>query len=245
MRMTVAPVLFAVFVSVLVASQEPSDPVALNAEAMKAYRTKNYAGFLAYEKRALELDSNNPRLLYNVACGESLQGNAHEAVRLLELLADRKLDLGAETGDDFSAIHNTPEWARFTSKLAELRKPTIRSQVAFRLADPALVATGIAVDPGTGATYIASARERKIVCRTKDGAVADFISEAQDGFLGGDSLAIDSPRRPSCLLARRRLLSWSVIARRTLEDPGFSSSISSPGSSCGKLSCPPTASGIS
>src|SRR5215831_12937052 len=120
-----------------VSSQEPPpSAVALNAEAMKAYQAKDYARFLTYEKQALALEPDNPRFLYNVACGESLQGNASEGVRLLDRLLSKKIDLGAETDSDFSGIRKTPEWAAFQSRLAELRKPLARSQVAFTLPDP-------------------------------------------------------------------------------------------------------------
>jgi sugar lactone lactonase YvrE len=164
-----------------------------NAEAIKAYQAKDYKRFLEDEQRALQLDPANPRLLYNVACGESLQGNAKEAVHDLDQLLARKLDLGAENDNDFAAIHQTPEWHAFQSKLAELRKPVVHSEIAFKLADPNLVATTLAVDPATGDTYIASMRERKIIKRSKNGTVSDFIHQAQDGFYGGASLLIDSP----------------------------------------------------
>lgn len=166
----------------------------LNTEARAAYQQKDYARFLSLENQALQLSPGNPRLIYNVACGESLQGNSRGAVKRLDQLLALKLDLGAEKDDDFSGIHKSAEWAGFESRLAELRKPIVRSQVAFRLTDPGLLATGIAVDSRTGNIYIASVRERKIVRRSKDGTVSDFISQAQDGFLAGASLAIDPER---------------------------------------------------
>ena len=173
----------------------PENPAALSAEAVKAYQAKDYARFLEYSKRAMNLAPANPRFAYNVACGEALQGNAAEAVRLLDALVTRKLDLGAANDEDFSGIRQTAEWAGFAARLAELRKPVVRSEVAFRLEDPALVSTGLTVDPATGDTYVASVRQRKIVRRTKAGSVTDFIHEAQDDFPAGDSLAIDSRRR--------------------------------------------------
>ena len=177
------------------ASPAQDTPEALNAAAIKAYQAKNYADFLANEKRVLALDPSNPRLIYNVACGEALTGNAAEAVRRLDELLARKLDLGAETDDDFAALRKTPEWTRFTSKLADLRKPLVHSAPAFTLADPELMATGIAVDPSTGDTFIASVRKRKIVRRTKLGGVSDFVGEAQDGLMAAASLLIDSPHQ--------------------------------------------------
>jgi sugar lactone lactonase YvrE len=189
-------VLCALCLADVLGAQEPANTVpALTAEAIKAYRGKDYARFLEYEQRALRLDPSNPRLQYNVACGQALQKNANEAVRLLDQLVDRKLDLGAETDEDFANIHVAPEWKEFESRLAELRKPVVRSEVTFRLEDPALMSTGIAVDPATGDTYIASVRQRKIIRRNRTGQVSDFITEAQDGFLAGASLAIDSRRR--------------------------------------------------
>jgi sugar lactone lactonase YvrE len=167
---------------------------ALNAQAMQAYRAKDYARFLTLEQQAVGRDPANVRLWYNAACGEALQGNASEAVRLLDTLVVRKLDLGAEADADFTRIHATPEWAGYLVRLAALRAPVVHSTVAFTLNEPELVATGIAVDRRSGDTFIASVRERKIVRRTKRGVVSDFIQPAQDGFMGGGSLGLDSTR---------------------------------------------------
>ena len=178
------------------ASANSADNVAsLNAEALNAYQQKDYARFLALEDRALQLSPGDPRLMYNVACGEALQRDSHAAVVKLDQLLALKLDLGAEKDDDFSDIRKTADWAGFESRLAELRsKRVLRSAAAFRLADPDLLATGIAVDSRNGNTYIASVRERKIVRRGKDGAVSDFITPSQDGFLAAASLLIDAKR---------------------------------------------------
>jgi sugar lactone lactonase YvrE len=188
-------VLIAGSVLVAAAVQGPADTSAtLNAEAIKAYQAKDYARFLAFERRALALAPTNPRVIYNVACGEALQNNASEAVRLLNQLLVRKLDLGAEADDDFAGIRTTKEWTGFQSRLAGLRKPIIRSEAAFTLAEPGLLATGIAIDPRTGDSFVASVRQRKIVRRTKQGAVSDFIRSGQDGFLAGAWLDIDPNR---------------------------------------------------
>lgn len=201
------------------ASQEPTNTAAeWNAQAIKAYRARDYDAFLADEKLALNLEPTNPRFLYNVACGEALRGNAREAVQLLDQLLARKLDLGALTDEDFSRIHETPEWREFETRLQILRQPQVRSEVAFKLSDPMLLATGIAVDPRTGNSYIASVRERKILLRTRDGSISDFIKEAQDGFMAGVSLIIDTHRQ--LLYATTAAVPYMVGYRR--EDFGKS-----------------------
>ncbi len=176
----------------LLSESVPETAASLNAAAIKAYQQKDYAAFLGYEKRASALEPENPRFIYNVACGESLTGNTAEAIRLLNQLGDRKLDLGAETDDDFAPIRKSPGWTDFQAKLAELRKPVVHSEAAFKLPEPGLLATGIAIDSRTGDTYVGSVRARKIVRRTKNGKVSDFVREGQDGFLAAGSLAIDS-----------------------------------------------------
>src|SRR5215467_6893847 len=93
--------------SATVLQQSTETTAALDVEAINAYRAKDYARFLELEKRALELSPSTPRFIYNVACGEALQGNGHEAVRLLDQLLARKLDLGAATDEDFAGIRNT------------------------------------------------------------------------------------------------------------------------------------------
>lgn len=175
----------------------------LDAQAAQAYRAKDYARFLELEQQALAADPENPRWAYDVACGQALRGDAAAAVRQLNGLVARQIDYGAATDGDFSKIRDTPEWREFIARLEQLRKPIERSQVAFTLEDPGLMATGLAVDRRSGDVYIASVRERKIVRRTRDGHVSDFVPQSQDGFLGGAGLLI---------YARRGLLYASTAA---------------------------------
>jgi hypothetical protein len=178
-----------------VASQEIPTAASLNAQAFAAYRAKDYTAFLKLEQQAHEHEPENPQFIYNVACGEALNGHPGEAIQFLDKLLDQKLDFGAETDPDLASARTAPEWKAFETRLAALRKPLIKSQIAFILPDPELVATGIAIDPKTGNVFVASVRKRKILRRTPNGEVSDFIHQGQDGFLAGDSLAVDAPRR--------------------------------------------------
>ncbi len=194
MKVVLSAVLYGLF-ALSGASQEVPTAASLNARAVAAYRAKDYAAFLKLEQQVHELEPENPRFIYNVACGEALNGHPAEAIQFLDKLLEQKLDFGAETDPDLASARASPEWKAFETRLAGLRKPFIRSQVAFTLPDPGLLATGIASDPQTGDVLVASVRKRKILRRTPHGEVSDFIHQGQDGFLAGDSLAVDAPRR--------------------------------------------------
>jgi hypothetical protein len=179
---------------VLPCGAQQVDPRSLAKAALDAYQTRDYASFLALEERALALSPDDPRTLYNVACGQALTSHPVEAVRLLDRLVARGLDLGADEDPDFTGIHKTPGWADFEQKLLQLRKPLVRSTIAFTLPDKDLIATSLAMDEETGATYIASSHERKIIKRAKDGTLTDFATQ-KDGLFAVSYLLIDPARR--------------------------------------------------
>ncbi len=204
--------------AVSVASQEPPTPASLNTKAIAAYQAKDYGAFLRLEQQALHLEPENPQFTYNVACGEALNGHPAEAIPFLDRLLAQKLDFGAATDPDLASVRATPEWKGFETRLAALRRPLVKSQVAFTLPDVHLLATGIASDPQTGNIFIASVRKRKILRRTAQGKLSDFIREAQDGFLAGDSLAVDAPRR--LLYATTSAVAYMEdMKRQTTADP--------------------------
>jgi sugar lactone lactonase YvrE len=177
-------------------AESPADSAAvLNAAAIQAYQAKDYASFLANEKRALAWTPENQRLMYNVACGEALTGDADAAVKMLDRLLEQKCDFGAERDGDFDSIRATPAWTGYASRLAELRKPMVRSEVAFRLADSSLIATGVAVDVQSGDTFISSVRQRKVLRRERGGAISDFTHPAEDSLRSAVSVLVDARRR--------------------------------------------------
>src|ERR1700757_4756846 len=96
-----------------VASQEIPTPTSLHAKAVAAYHAKDYGGFLKYENQARELEPENPPFIYNVACGEALNGHPLEAIRFLDKLIALKLDFGAEPDPDLVNARAAPEWKSF------------------------------------------------------------------------------------------------------------------------------------
>lgn len=163
--------------------------------AIEAHRRQDWPAFLENSRRAAALRPGNPRLLYNLACAEARNGRAAEAAKLIEALVERKLDLGSERDEDFAAVRDLDAFAGVRKGLASLRRPVGGSTVAFRLPQRDLLTEGIAYDPRSKAFFIGSVRRRKILRRSADGTLSDFVREGQDGLQSVLALRADPSRR--------------------------------------------------
>jgi sugar lactone lactonase YvrE len=168
--------------------------VFLAQKANDAHKRQDYATFLLLEKKILALQPFDTVAMYNVACGEALTGHPADAIQVLDKLLKAHVDLNADTDPDFTSIHELPAWAHLKEGLAALRKPVVHSATAFILPDKDLTVSSIAVDERSGDTYIASVRERKILKRTKEGVISDFVTK-KDGLFGVWGLLMDPARR--------------------------------------------------
>jgi len=151
-------------------------------EAVTAYKAKDYAGFLAAAGKMLALDPANPKYIYNAACAEALTGHNADAVRHIAALLDRGLDFGFDEEPDFASLRASKEFEPIREKLARLRKPVGKSEVAFTLPEKDQIPEGVAFDPKTKTWFISSVHRRKIVSLTPDGKVSDFILDRADGL---------------------------------------------------------------
>ena len=167
----------------------------LQKKAVECHGRKDWQCFLENARAAEALLPGNLRLVYNLACAESLTGDFAGAAKHLELVLDRQLDLGIEADEDLAPLRAAPEYRPVAAKVAALQAPVSKSRVAFRLPQKDLVTEGIAFDPKTRAFFISSVHHRKILRRTADGRVADFVAEGRDGLEAVLALRVDPPRR--------------------------------------------------
>ncbi len=163
--------------------------------AAEAHEKKDYAAFLAHSQRLVELAPRSIGALYNLACAEALLGREADAAALLGRLAAMGLAPDAAGDPDFERVKGSPTVQQAFSRLAENRRPIERSEVAFTLPDKALITEGVAHDPKTGAFFVSSVRQRKVVRRDAEGAVRDFVPAGRDGLLAALALAVDPARR--------------------------------------------------
>ena len=69
------------------AQEPPKDGRYYESLARKAYQEKNYQSFLENMQQANQLRPNHPRLMYNLAVAQALNGNANESIGWLRKTA--------------------------------------------------------------------------------------------------------------------------------------------------------------
>jgi sugar lactone lactonase YvrE len=179
----------------LAGEDDRAKAIAFQKKAIECHEKKDWPCFLAASREAEALLPGNPRLVYNLACAEALTGDLSGAAKHLESVLDRKLDLGIEADEDLAPLRAAPEFAPVARKLAALTAPVARSTVAFRLPERDLVTEGLAYDPKSRAFFVSSVHHRKILRRSSDGKVSDFVPEGRFGLEAILALRADPARR--------------------------------------------------
>lgn len=166
-------------------------------------------GAIAQITQAVEENPTHQPLIYILA---TYHDKAHDSAAVVKWLM-RLDELGWDYGvapDGFRNT-NTREFRAITAKLNAREPRVARAQTAFTLANQRdLVPEGIAYDPIDDAFYVSSIYRRKVLRVDRSGRASDFVTEAQDGMLGGLGMKVD---------AKRRLL-W-VISSTTPEMRGW------------------------
>jgi sugar lactone lactonase YvrE len=166
-----------------------------SAAARESYDRKDYAAFLRHSRALVELVPRSTRALYNLACAQSLTGDAEGAVATLDLLAgwDVAFDLDADA--DLDPIREAEGYRVVAARMAALEEPMERSQVAFTLPERDMLAEGVAYDPVTGDFFVTAVHRRKVVRVDPEGRVRDFVEEGADGLLSAVGAVADPARR--------------------------------------------------
>lgn len=162
-------------------------------EAMAAYGRKDYAGFLTSTERAAQAQPNNPRAVYNLACGYALTGKPTEAIGQLEKLASMQLHFDISQDDDLKSLRELPAYKALLGTFGAVQTKVIgQSTSAFTLPDRDMLTEGIAHDPKTGAFFVSSVHQRAIVQISGPNKFKYFASKDLYGVLG---MTVDETRR--------------------------------------------------
>jgi sugar lactone lactonase YvrE len=168
---------------------------AAHAAALEAYEQGDHADFLRHSREVVDLAPRSTRALYNLACAQSLTGDAEGAVATLARLVEWGVAFDLDADDDFDAVRRTDGFVAVQRRMEALKEPVGGSPVAFTLPERDLLAEGVAHDEKTGDFFVSGVHRRKILRIGADGSVRDFVAEARDGLGSAVGIVVDSSRR--------------------------------------------------
>ncbi|HWP95196.1 MAG TPA: hypothetical protein VNL72_05620 [Gammaproteobacteria bacterium] len=183
------------FALLLAAAHAPLDEMARRYEQALAARARG--DFMAMEQElrgALALRPGHPRLLYTLAATRALRGDPAEAVAILTRLANMGLSYDPAQDPDFAGIAAFPGFRPVAERLARNAAPLVASLPAFGLAAPTFMPEGLAYDETSGAFFVGSVRERRILRVPPEGPATSFADAARGGLWSVLALHVDRSR---------------------------------------------------
>jgi hypothetical protein len=163
--------------------------------------------------------ARDPTLMYLLSRAQSLSGRPHDALVMLNRLADMGVPTDAATNDDFRAVRTLPDWPKVEARLtpgaapsspAPARAPTAaanstpgtapnspglsKTEDALSLS-AALEPAGLAYDGVSGRFVVGDRRERKlVVLDERSHHAVDLVRAASAGFYQITAIEIDTRR---------------------------------------------------
>ncbi len=206
-------------------------------EAREAYDRGDKRTFLAIYEELARRRPGEVFTLYNLACGQALNGQGAAAVRTLEEILAHRVASNLDADTDFDSIRQVEGYKRVVAGMNALRKERISSAAAraFTIPEKGFVAEGIAYDPITRTFFVSSVRHRRIVRISRDGKITDFVEARRDGLRSALGMRID-PKRRTLWVATEAIASMDGYKRRILEPRPSSSTTSTPAACAGSTS---------
>ncbi len=170
------------------------------AAGMDAKERKDFVQYRAGIERAVELLPDPARLLYRLAVARLLAGDAPGAIAAYSRQVDAGIARDPRKDPELAALLPEPAFREALTRLDALPTPLSVSALAFELPARDLI-EGIAHDSKSGSFYFSSVPQRKIVRRTKDGTVSDFVASGSHGLLSPLGLAVDAEHRRLWMVA--------------------------------------------
>ena len=156
----------------------------LRKEADAARGSGNMQARLQVILKVKRLLNDAPDAVEAAAAAYAEAGEPQQALASLRQFADLgQADDGLLTGENrkFVALQKLPQYQAILKHFAENKTVILRSEPAFELSDPRLLAEDIDYDPGSKTFLITSVLEKKILRVTPEGKATDF-AESPSGW---------------------------------------------------------------
>jgi sugar lactone lactonase YvrE len=163
--------------------------------ALEAYHRGDHEEMLNHLRTARAEGIDSPRLRYNLACAEALNGHVDAAMELVEQVVAAGFGLSAPHDPDLAVLRDHPRFPRLLAAIERQREPHGDVTRAFSVPGPDLIPEGLAHDPLRGAFFLSSLRQRKVLRIDGDGTVREFVRPAVVGRLSPLGMKVDGERR--------------------------------------------------
>ena len=152
------------------------NPICLSRRARDALAAGRHADYLMYARQLAARAPDHPGVIYAVATGFALVGQADSALGWLNRLAQMGASRAPGSDSVFAALWNTSAFRAVQARLDTNRIPIVRGRAAFSLPDPDLLPEALAWD-GAGASWIVgSLAKRRLIRVRQNASVTDFLS---------------------------------------------------------------------
>jgi hypothetical protein len=183
--------------------------------ALEAAERRDYETFHDLAWRAVQTGPrNDPALMYLLARAQVLSGRPHDALIMIQRLAEIGIASDASTNDDFERMRALPDWPAVEALIARVRgtgsgtdlatvknrssslsavvEPSAVEQ-AVRISIPRFAPGGLAYDAVSGRFVIGDLHARKLII-VQDGAdhAVDLVGAASAGFHEIRAIEIDT-----------------------------------------------------
>ncbi|MSU65543.1 MAG: hypothetical protein EXS38_05460 [Opitutus sp.] len=164
--------------------------ISLAREATAADDARDFPTYLGKMEAAVELRSDLPRMLVNLAAAQVANDRPEDAIATLERLAAMGVNSPVEKSAEFAAVLERKDFQAVVRKLAANLQPKGAGQIAFSLRDVTGLIEGIAWREKTGEFYFGDVNGRAVWQRNPDGTLKRFTAENEE-ILGVFGLAVD------------------------------------------------------
>lgn len=167
----------------------------LQAEALTAYKAKQYAEMEVLLVRAEQLRPQHPRALYNLAAARALQKDAAGAQSYLERLDRMKLAYKFWDDPDFSAFKDQPAFKKLAESFQRHLSPQGTAEFAFSAGVADFMPEGIAYDRDTGSFYLSSVRQRRVLRVDSSNERVNLVGSGEYGMLAALGMKFEPRQR--------------------------------------------------
>ena len=166
-------------------------------EAREAHNRGEKGTFLTLYEELARRRPGEIFTLYNLACGQALNGQTDAALATLERILALRVSSNLDLEKDFESIRQTEGYRSVLDRMNAFRKERISSGAAraFTIPEKGFVAEGVAYDPVTRAFFVSSIRHRKIVRIDRSGKITDLVTAGRDGLRSALGMRVDPKRR--------------------------------------------------